>query len=60
MILFVISFLLVIAASYFIASIFAENKSEFGIIYLLISAFANVVLTFEILSLFSAISIPGF
>lgn len=59
MILFVISFLLVIAASYFIASIFAENKSEFGIIYLLISAFANVVLTFEILSLFSAISIPG-
>lgn len=59
MILFFISFLLVFAASYFIAGMFAENKSSLGIIYFLISAFANVVGTIELLSLFSAISIPG-
>lgn len=56
MILFFISLLLVFAASYFITSIFAEKNSPLGIIYLLVSAFANVVVTFEILSLFSMIT----
>lgn len=59
MILFFISLLLVFISSYFITSIFAENKFSLGIIYFLVTAFANVVGTFECLSLFSAISIPG-
>ncbi len=55
MALFLISFLLVFTASYFVAISF-ENKSFFKFfIYLLLAAFANVVLTFEVLSLFSAI-----
>ena len=59
MILFCVSFLLIFVTSYMIASMFANNKSEFGIVYLLLSAFANVVASIEVLSLFSAISIPG-
>lgn len=37
----------------------AEKKSLEGFIYILLAAFANVVLTIEILSLFSAISPVG-
>lgn len=59
MILFFVSLLLVFAASYFITSIFADKNSAQGIIYFLVSAFANVVLTFEILSLFSMITVWG-
>lgn len=59
MILFFVSLLLVFAASYFITSMFADNKSSLGIIYLLVTAFANVVFTLEVLSLFSAITVPG-
>ena len=55
MALFLISFLLVFTASYFVAISF-ENKSFLKFcIYLLLAVFANVVLTFEVLSLFSAI-----
>lgn len=59
MILFCLSFLMIFVTSYMIASMFADNKSEFGIIYLLLSAYANVIATIEVLSLFSAISVPG-
>lgn len=55
MILFAISFLLVFVSSYFITSIIAPKKSVLGIIYLFLTAFAQIVLTMEILSLFSAI-----
>ena len=59
MILFFISLILVFLASYFIASAYAKNNSIEGIIYILLSAFAQVVLSVEILSLFKAISVPG-
>lgn len=56
MILFLISFLMVFASSYFITSIISPKKSILGLIYLFLLAFAQIVLTFEILSLFSAIN----
>lgn len=55
MILFLISFLLVFISSYFITSVIAPKKSILGVIYLFIIAFAQIVLIFEVLSIFSAI-----
>lgn len=57
MILFAISCLLVILSSYFITSIIAPQKSLSGALYLFLTAFAQVVITFEILSLFNSITI---
>lgn len=57
MILFFISFLLVFATSYLLTSIISPKKNILGLIYLFIIAFAQIVLTFELLSLFSAIKI---
>lgn len=56
MILFVISILLVILASYLITSVITPKKSLLGVIYFFLTAFAQIVLTFEILSLFNAIT----
>lgn len=55
MILFILSFILVFVSSYFITSILSPKKSILGLIYLFLIAFAQIVLTFEILSLFHAI-----
>lgn len=55
MFLFLISFLLVFVSSYFLASVISPKKSALGFIYILLIAFAQLVLTFEILSLFTAI-----
>lgn len=55
MLLFIISFLLVFISSYFLTSIITPKKSILGVIYLSIIAFAQIVLTFEVLSLFTAI-----
>lgn len=55
MLLFLISFVLVLVSSYFITSIIAPKKSVLGLIYLALISFAQIVFTFEILSLFSAI-----
>lgn len=55
MLLFAISFLLIFATSYLITSVIAPKKNILGVIYLFIIAFAQIVFTFEILSLFSAI-----
>ena len=57
MILFFISAMLVFISSYFLTSYFCGKNSSEGIFYLFISAYANIVLTFEILSLFSCIKI---
>jgi len=54
-ILFFISFLLVFVSSYFITSVIAPKRSIVGFLYLFIIAFAQIVLTFEVLSLFSVI-----
>ena len=56
MLLFAISFLLVFASSYFLTGVIAPKKSIVGFIYLFLIAFAQIVLTFEILSLFTAIN----
>lgn len=55
MLLFITSFLLVFVSSYFLASIIAPKKNILGLIYLFLIVFAQIVLTFEILSLFTAI-----
>lgn len=59
MILFIISFFIVFLTSYFITCLIVDDKPVNGIFYLLLTAFASVVLTMEILSLFSAICVPG-
>lgn len=59
MALFLMSLCLVIMFAFFIANVFDSKNIVNNIIYFLLTAFANVVLTFEILSLFSKISISG-
>lgn len=56
MLLLFCSIILVLASSFFIANIFDSKNIVNNIICFFLSAFANVVLTFEILSLFSGIS----
>lgn len=56
MILFVISFLLIFTSTYFITSIIAPQKNVLGCIYFSIIAFAQIVLTLEILSVISGIN----
>lgn len=53
--LFIVSFILVFLSSFFITSILEPRKSILGFIYLFLIAFAQIILTFEILSLFTAI-----
>ena len=59
--LFLISFLMVFVSSYFFASVFSPKdelnrpKSVYPFLFTLLFMFAQVVLSFEILSLFSAI-----
>ena len=55
--LFLISFLLVFISSYFLASVLTKKPYE-HFAYLLILFFANLIVTFEGLSLFKAINIP--
>ncbi|MBR1907484.1 hypothetical protein IJ818_00930 [bacterium] len=54
--LFLISFLLVFSSSYFAASVLTKKTYEHFAYFLLIS-FAQIILTFELLSLFSAINV---
>lgn len=55
MFLFFISFLLVFSSSYLITSLISPKKGLQGLINLLLISFSQLVLTFEILSLFTAI-----
>ena len=54
MLLFLVSFVLIFTSSYFIASIF-DTKTEKGLAYIFLIAFAQIILTTEILSLFKLI-----
>ncbi len=56
MALFFVSFLLIFISSYLLTSLIAPKKSIVGLIYLFLTAFSQIVLIFEILSLFSAIN----
>jgi len=55
MVLFITSFLLVFTSSYLLTSVLAPKKSQIGFNYLFLIAFAQIILTFEVLSLFSSI-----
>lgn len=59
MILFILSLIMICISSYLVASIFEPKRYAIGVVYFFIVAFAQIVLTFEILSLFSAISSLG-
>lgn len=56
MFLFLISFLLIFISSYLLSGVLNPKKASIGVIYLFLIAFAQIILTFEILSLFSAIN----
>ncbi len=56
MFLFIISFLLVFLSSYFITSMIFNPKNNLGFIYIFIIAFAQIILTFELLSLVNGIN----
>lgn len=56
---FLISFLLVLVSSYLLASVFDPKKYGIGFLYTVLIAFAQLVLTFEVLSLFTQINIAG-
>ncbi len=56
---FLISFLLVTISSYMLASVFEPKKYGIGFVYTLIIAYAQVVFTFEVLSLFSKINVAA-
>lgn len=58
--MFILSIILVILSSYLLASSLQKNtKNNIGLIYTLLIAFAQIVFTFEILSIFSFISTSG-
>lgn len=59
MILFFISLACVFVSSYFISSLVAKKNTLSGLIYFLLTAFAQIVLAFEILSIFNSISVVG-
>ncbi len=59
MLLFFLSFIIILLTSFFAVACFENKKFNIALIYILVTMFANVVLTFEILSLFSAISQVG-
>ncbi len=56
---FLISFLMIFISSYFLASVFEIKKFKTALIYLYLIAFAQIVLSIELLSLFNAISKVG-
>ena len=56
MFLFLISLILIFLSSYLITSVLKPKENFIGFVYLFLIAFAQIILTFEILSLFSAIN----
>ena len=59
MLLFLISLILVSASAFFIANLLDSKNLINNIIYFFLSAFAQIILTLEVLSLMSAISVFG-
>ncbi len=56
MLLFLLSFILVFLTSYFLTSSITNKNNVLGIIYFFIISFAQIVLIFEILSIFNSIT----
>ena len=59
MLLFLISVVLISGSAFFIANLLDSKNSVNNTIYFFLSAFSEIILTFEILSLFSKISVSG-
>lgn len=59
MILFIISLIMICISSYLLASTFESRRCSLNVLYFFLIAFSQIVLMFEILSLFSAISPIG-
>ena len=59
MLVFTASFLMVLISSYLLGSAFAPKKYALPIVYMFLISFAQIVLSFEILSVFSKIGVPG-
>lgn len=59
MILFLISLFLILGFAFCIANVFESKSLVRNYIYFIVSAFANIIFTFELLSIFSAISELG-
>ena len=59
--MFFVSLFLVLLSSYFLTSYLMkkETKNNLGVIYLFLIAFAQIILTFEVLSLISSINKIG-
>lgn len=58
--MFLVSILLILLSSYLILSIISGSRKTAGFIYFLIIAFSQIILSFEILSLFKIISRDNF
>lgn len=56
MLLFLISFIMVFVSSYLIVSMLKPKSNTIGFVYMMLTMFAQMILTFEILSLFTAIN----
>lgn len=56
---FLISLILVLVSSYLLASVFEPKKYGVGFLYTLLIAFAQIVVTFEFLSLLNSISVSS-
>lgn len=55
MILFILSLIFILVSSYFVASILAKSDAVKGFIYTLLIAFAQIIATSEVLSIFQSI-----
>jgi len=56
-ILFIISFCLVVSSSYFFTAVFKSKRPENSVIFFLLNTAAQIILTFEFLSLLKAIDL---
>lgn len=56
MILFLISFLIILLTSYLLTSVISKKNDVCGLFYIPLISFANIVFTFELLSLFNSIT----
>lgn len=56
-ILFIISFCLVISSSYFFTAVFKSKRSENSVIFFILNVAAQIIITFEFLSLLKAIDL---
>jgi len=57
--LFLVSFIMVLLSSYFIVSLLKEKNTRLNVLYLILTIVSQVLITFELLSLFKGIAEPA-